>query len=552
MEGVKTLIALVTATNGQLARATTDNDRLALTCKTLEENGNALAENMELNIRTNQELERELESALEELNHAKEYIETRKNSPKKDVNVKEVKSNPAPQVSRRSAPSPKRTNPNPAPALPPALATDNSTASLLAQVGSLIGKPISPTAGALTTAYNAAPKQQYNAKPVRYNAKPVQYNVAPVRANSPTNDYSDKKYEAITLKPFQSPPPVQPTPNNTPLPAQMKSPPKSPPRIKEAPNVGGAQDPNLPAKKLLMRLNKYTVDNNIDMNRQWRLMDINGDGFLSFDELYEAMKTLGLEVAFSDVLILHKYLAGDEELVSLHNFFKQVQTPPEVEKRKDFVVPKAGTRKAVKNIDLDNVHGVETGYEYSNGGFVAQVANPSLLQPTQGKSLGDLASNPNRRRSQEVREGGWMANSQTAKQADGTFGNVFEYQAIEERDEHRKMSTFMMEGAHTKLLPACPKEVTNVFGKIAAYVKNHNIMIQEMRAHLDVHRDGKLNAADLKKQIITKIGVHLSVAESNFIYKYLSGVSGGDYILVADLEAAIVQHKPKKGGYRLK
>ena len=36
------------------------------------------------------------------------------------------------------------------------------------------------------------------------------------------------------------------------------------------------------------------------MKSQWKRMDINGDGFLSFDELYTALKQLGLDASFSD------------------------------------------------------------------------------------------------------------------------------------------------------------------------------------------------------------------------------------------------------------
>lgn len=110
----------------------------------------------------------------------------------------------------------------------------------------------------------------------------------------------------------------------------------------------------------------------------------------------------------------------------------------------------------------------------------------------------------------------------------------------------------MFDNAATRNLPPCPDNTKVILAKIAAYMKNHAILVGDVRQHLDIHRDGKLSASDLKKQIITKIGVHLSVAESNFLYRYLAGISGQDYILVDDLEAAIVQHKPKKGEYRLK
>ena len=67
-----------------------------------------------------------------------------------------------------------------------------------------------------------------------------------------------------------------------------------------APSPSHTEDGKITQKKVLIRLHKFVVDNNVDMKTQWKRMDINGDGFLSFDELYTALKQLGLDVSFSD------------------------------------------------------------------------------------------------------------------------------------------------------------------------------------------------------------------------------------------------------------
>jgi len=76
-------------------------------------------------------------------------------------------------------------------------------------------------------------------------------------------------------------------------------------------NIKGVNDPDLPSKKIINRLHRYMVENKIDMEQEWKRMDVNKDGFLSFDELFEALKGLGLGVSFGDVLVLHKFLAGE-------------------------------------------------------------------------------------------------------------------------------------------------------------------------------------------------------------------------------------------------
>ena len=98
-------------------------------------------------------------------------------------------------------------------------------------------------------------------------------------------------------------------------------------------------------------------------------------------------------------------------------------------------------------------------------------------------------------------------------------------------------------------LPAPSKEAADVLKKIASYIKYHSILMIDIMHHMDVHGDGKLAPGELKKQILTKIGVQISVAEANFLGKYLTGIAGGgDIVHLAWLEDAIIMHKPAKGG----
>ena len=55
-------------------------------------------------------------------------------------------------------------------------------------------------------------------------------------------------------------------------------------------------DPHLPSKKIIIRLNKYMRDNKIDIDEQWKTMDVNQDGFLSFDELFDSLKAMGMGI----------------------------------------------------------------------------------------------------------------------------------------------------------------------------------------------------------------------------------------------------------------
>ena len=93
------------------------------------------------------------------------------------------------------------------------------------------------------------------------------------------------KPQGVNLKPFQSGRGVSPKGSG------RRDPPSSP---------RPTEDGGIMQKKIILRLHKFVVDNNVDMKSQWKRMDINGDGFLSFDELYTALKQLDLDVSFSD------------------------------------------------------------------------------------------------------------------------------------------------------------------------------------------------------------------------------------------------------------
>ena len=62
---------------------------------------------------------------------------------------------------------------------------------------------------------------------------------------------------------------------------------------------------------------------------------------------------------------MHKYLAKGKELVSLHDFFEQIQNPPSIAKRKVKVERKTG---AIRNLDMDTTQNSPNMYEY-NGQF---------------------------------------------------------------------------------------------------------------------------------------------------------------------------------------
>ncbi|GMH75119.1 hypothetical protein TL16_g06657 [Triparma laevis f. inornata] len=306
-----------------------------------------------------------------------------------------------------------------------------------------------------------------------------------------------------------------------------------------------AADPQMPQKKLILRLHKYVVENQIDMSNQWKRMDINGDGFLSFDELYEALQGLGLQITFSDAKLVHKYIAKGKELVSLQEFFDQVETPPVVERKKIKVQKKTG---AVKNLNMDETQLVETEYEYES--MAPKMPKATFNEVGPQKALGQLAGNRNRLRSQDDRQGGWDGNI-SPKRANDTFGNIFEAQNFGKEQRKRAQSSFMFtEGGVTKFnLPEPPAEATNVLKKISSYIKHHNILMADAMHNIDIHADGYLNQVELKKVIITKIGCHISVAESMFVFRYLNGLgtAGDNDASILDLEAALLKYKPPKG-----
>ncbi|GMH83780.1 hypothetical protein TrST_g4913 [Triparma strigata] len=306
-----------------------------------------------------------------------------------------------------------------------------------------------------------------------------------------------------------------------------------------------AADIQAPQKKLIIRLNKYVVDNQIDMSSQWKRMDINGDGFLSFDELYEALQGLGLQITFSDAKLVHKYVAKGKELVSLQEFFDQVENPPVLERKKVKVQRKTG---AVKNLNMDETQLVETEYEYES--MAPKMPKAAFHQVEPQKVLGELAGNRSRLRSQDDRQGGWDSNL-SPKRTNDTFGNVFEVQNFGKEQRKRAQSSFMFtEGGVTKFnLPEPPVEAANVLKKISSYIKHHNILMADAMHNIDIHADGFLNQVELKKAIITKIGCHISVAESMFVFRYLNslGTAGPSDASILDFEAALLKYKPPKG-----
>jgi hypothetical protein len=294
---------------------------------------------------------------------------------------------------------------------------------------------------------------------------------------------------------------------------------------------------------LLRRLQSFLADNDVDIGRLFRKMDVNGDGFLSKDELSEGLNMMGIVFGPADVIVLHKYLSGDDDLTSLVEFFEKAQSPPAIEAHKTVpVVKKSG---AVVNLDLDNVHDAKSRYEYGVGAMAPALADQSFIDRQSQQPLGDLAANPHRRRSQESREIGW--HTKIIKQKE-TFGNIFEAAKLEPEVRQRRTSSYMFLGAKLKSLPPAPDDVAAIFTKIATYLKTHSIMMEELIPHLDVHGDGRLSQTDLKKQIISKVGVHISVAENMILFRYLSSLTQSDYAALDDFESAVAIHKPHRGG----
>ncbi|GMH73238.1 hypothetical protein TrRE_jg11988 [Triparma retinervis] len=363
--------------------------------------------------------------------------------------------------------------------------------------------------------------------------------------------FSDQ--QGVNLKPFGGAAPQRAAPQRAaPLkPAQTQ-------KAATVPNIKGVNDPHLPSKKIIIRLNKYMRDNKIDIDEQWKTMDVNQDGFLSFDELFDSLKAMGMGISFADVLVLHKFLAGEKELVSLHDFFEQVKNPPTIQNRK--VDMKAAKKKgAISYLDVGkDVEYSSPRYEYN--GMAPSVPRQEFASRDSHKKLGgDLATNRNRRRSLEAREGGWNSQIFLKDPAKGgdTFGNVFEAHNDCVKGDHRyrsrsvvyKEGGVQVAGSGGNALPPPPPAAAEVFKKIASYIKYHSIMMADIIHHMDVHGDGKLMPQELKKQILTKIGVQISVAEANFIGKYLCGLEGGEQVNLSWFEDAVYMHKPPKGKF---
>ena len=211
---------------------------------------------------------------------------------------------------------------------------------------------------------------------------------------------------------------------------------------------------------------------------------------------------------------------------------------------------------------LDPHKGVEySAARYEYNGMAPSVPKQEFTNREAHKKLGgDLGTNRNRRRSLEAREGGWNSQIFLKDPSKGgdTFGNVFEAQNDHVRGDHRYRSRSMVYQAgiaglggpsSSPSLPPPPAPAAEVFKKIASYIKYHSIMMTDIVHLMDVHGDGKLLPHELKKQILTKIGVQISVAEANFIGKYLSGLGGGDQVDLNWFEDAVHMHKPPKGKF---
>ena len=246
-------------------------------------------------------------------------------------------------------------------------------------------------------------------------------------------------------------------------------------------------------------------------------MTADGDGFLSSADLRDLMESLGVAVEVGDVRVLHRFLGGEgeQELVAASDFFSAVRDPPAVAggafsggaTGAKATGPRA--RAAVVNIDLDRLRPSEMRYEHTatRTGGGDEVIDPALHESAAVRALGDLSCNPDRRRSQLAREGGWTGEVSTSRKAAGTFGNVFEHQAVATTNEHRRSSSFMFTAgdaapnaaARQRQLPTCPREAAGVFKKIAAYMKAHGVLVEDVRVRVDVNKDGRLDQVELKK-----------------------------------------------------
>ena len=337
--------------------------------------------------------------------------------------------------------------------------------------------------------------------------------------------------QAVNIKPFSSAPPASvPMKNSSPA---MKS-----------PSLEALSDPRLHPSRLFHRLKSYLTDNKLDKARLTELLDVNGDGYLSLDELHQSLQPLkdglGIEVDYAEVLVLHKFLAKGSSLASVQDLLANIENPPVVEHRH---VKVKKNLEVIRNIDLSNPH--HKMEELAGTHFSHREQEQKKLGTFHGMG---------RRRSEAFREEGWDNKLVSKVSLQPCFGNVFEVEN-DSRDgssvKRRSSSVIFAPGDRTVRinLPPCNKDASLVFLKISSYIKSHGIMMQDVMKHMNVHDDGFLPQNELKKQIITKIGYQLSAAESNFIFNYLRGLglANDEYVDLKVFEAAVAHHKPPKG-----
>ena len=72
---------------------------------------------------------------------------------------------------------------------------------------------------------------------------------------------------------------------------------------------------------------------------------------------------------------------------------------------------------------------------------------------------------------------------------------------------------------------------------------------------LDMHGDNVVTFSELRQGVVSQIGCHMSVAEGNFIGRYLEGLGTATEkgeVSILDFEAALIMHKPPPGQKILK
>ena len=116
----------------------------------------------------------------------------------------------------------------------------------------------------------------------------------------------------------------------------------------------------------------------------------------------------------------------------------------------------------------------------------------------------------------------------------------------------RALSSYMFEteaGVYSVSLPPAPSQAANVFKKISSFIKHHNISMATVLHELDKHGDNVLTFSELRQGVVSQVGCHISVAEGNFVGRYLEGLgtAGTGEVSILDFEAALVMHKPPPG-----